>query len=252
MVEGHLTGRLLELTLGDPFSNVALEEALLWEARVPTLRIWENQKSVVIGRAQLAGFETDLEYCKTRSVPVVRRITGGGAVYNGPGNLNWSFVLRRGQSNEEFREAFDAGRVFATFAAQVVGALRGCGVGCRFEPPNSILGADGKISGMAALITKEGVLCHGTLLVHAELDEVQRLTEPRRASISGRYPRSRFVRVSNCGVARQEFVARLSSSAMGFKEGPGTRAEEELCSRLTAKYRSPEWNLGDPFGLNHP
>jgi len=251
-VKGHLRGRLLELNLGDPFSNVALEEALLKVAKVPTLRIWENQKSVVIGRAQLARFETDLEYCRTRAVPVVRRITGGGAVYNGPGNLNWSFVFPRGGGDGEFREAFDAGRVFASFAAPVVDALRGCGVSCRFEPPNRIVVAGGKISGMAALITKEGVLCHGTLLVHADLDEVQRLTKPSEASISGRYPRSRSSRVSNCGVTRQEFVDRLSSGAVGFEEGSETGAEKELCSRLTAKYRSAVWNMGDPFGLDHP
>ena len=90
-------GRFLETTLGDPFSNLALEEVLFTGLHYPTLRIWENQRSVVIGRAQLARAEADLEYCHRTSAPVVRRFTAGGAVYNGPGNLNWPFFVPRGE-----------------------------------------------------------------------------------------------------------------------------------------------------------
>ena len=122
-----MVGRFLEVTLGDPFSNLALEEVLFKELRVPTLRVWSNQKSVIIGRAQFAKFETDLEYCRGNSIPVVRRFTAGGAVYNGPGNLNWSFFVPRG-ADVTGAELGDANRVFASFAARVVGALRACRV----------------------------------------------------------------------------------------------------------------------------
>ena len=63
--------RLLESTLGDPFQNVAAEEAIFVSMKEATLRIWENQRSVVIGRAQLASLETDLSLCGKRGVPNV-------------------------------------------------------------------------------------------------------------------------------------------------------------------------------------
>ncbi len=202
-------GRLLEVTLGDPFSNLALEEVLFMGLRVPTIRVWSNQRSVIIGRAQLARFETDVEYCRGRSIPIVRRFTAGGAVYNGPGNLNWSFFVPR-KADVTGAGLGDANRVFASFAAHVVTALRACDVDCEFKPPNSIVGKHGKISGMAAYISRGGVLCHGTLLVDADLEEVEKLTRPDARELMRRYPRSRIAPVSNCGVETRDFVSKLA------------------------------------------
>jgi lipoate---protein ligase len=241
-----LKGRLLDLVLEDPYSNVALEEGLFMEAEVPTLRVWENQKSVVIGRAQLARYETDLEYCRKRSIPVVRRMSAGGAVFNGRGNLNWSFfVPRNGGAPGPMS---DAKSVFSTFAAIVNDALRKCGVGSEFIPPNTLSLDDGKICGMAAYLSKEAVLCHGTLLIDADLKEVQRLTRPSTEKIGRRYPRSKFAEVINCGVKRSDFVSELAGSWVGFEEGEWTKEEMKAWSGLVGKYTSEEWNLGDPFG----
>jgi lipoate-protein ligase A len=246
--EKTLVGRLLEATLDDPFSNLALEEVLFSGLRVPTLRVWSNQKSVIIGRAQLARFETDLEYCRGSSIPVVRRFTAGGAVYNGPGNLNWSFFVPRG-TDETGAGLSDANRVFASFAAHVVGALQACRVVCEFKPPNSIVDRRGKISGMAAYISKGGVLCHGTLLVDADLKEVETLTRPGDEELARRYPRSRFTPVSNCGVEARDFVLKLAEgSEYDLEKDRLTTAESESTLRLVAsKYAVDAWNLGDPF-----
>ena len=239
-----MKGRLLETVLGDPYSNLALEEALFVEMKHPALRIWENKKAVVIGRAQRAEFETDLAYCKDHSIPVVRRITGGGAVYHGPGNLNWSFFVPRQEGAES-----DAKVVFTSFAGILVRALRDCGLDCRFVPPNSVADVNGKVSGMAAYISKAGVLCHGTLLVSADLDELERLTRPNPVTLERKYARSRFVPVSNCGVKPRTFVEQLAN-ASGYvldRDGP-TEDERNRTNRLLEKYRNDEWNLGDPFG----
>lgn len=241
-----MKGRLLDLVLEDPYSNLALEEGLFIEAKTPTLRVWENQKSVVIGRAQLAKYETDLEYCRRRSIPVVRRMTAGGAVFNGPGNLNWSFfVPRNGGSPGPMG---DAKSVFNSFAALVNQALRKCGVMSEFVPPNTLAEKGGKICGMAAYLSKETVLCHGTLLIDADLQEVQMLTSPSATKIARRYPRSRFADISNCGVKRSDFVSELAGSWVGFEKDEWRAAEKKTWSRLVDKYRSVEWNLGDPFG----
>lgn len=240
-------GRLLRTVLEDPHSNVALEEAIYRELRTPTLRVWENQKCVVIGRAQLAKFETDSGYCRRHSIPVVRRFTAGGAVYHGPGNLNWSFFsqLRDGRKGKDPR------LVFTSFAEKVTSALTKCGVSCEFIPPNSIASEEGKICGMAAYISKNGVLCHGTLLVEADLVELARVTTPRRESLHRRYTRSKAVKVANCRVGREEFVQELvKASGEEFKPSQLTRDERAFCERLLPRYKSDRWNLGDPFELD--
>jgi lipoate-protein ligase A len=243
---------LLRVTLEDPYSNLALEEALFVSMRGPSLRIWGNQKSVVIGRAQLARFETNLRYCLRNSVPIVRRFTAGGTVYNGPGNLNWSFFMPGSDLAKESLKADDARHVFSSFAGFVTGALASCGVSCKFQAPNSIVDGRGKISGLAAYISRGGVLCHGTLLIDADLVEVDRCTRPSRKRIAARYPRSRFVGVSNCGVEPGRFVAALCRQA-GFvlSEGALRPEEVETYSTLLPKYRSEAWNLGDPFELDY-
>ena len=242
-----MKGRLLDLTLGDPYSNLAFEEALLRTALVPTLRVWRNQKSVVLGRAQLAEFETDVTYCRRSSIPIVRRMTAGGAVYNGPGNLNWTFCVQKGWGGDDFRGTLDAKRVFSRFASMVVAALGDCGVKASFSPPNSIEAGSGKVSGMAAFVSREATICHGTLLVSADLDEVQRLTKPSDSTIGRRYPRSRHVAVANCAVDETDFIEALSRSGDGFHGGTATYAEKAMARSLEEKYRSERWNLGDPF-----
>jgi len=244
-------GRLLDLTLQDPYSNVALEEALFRRLNEPVLRVWDNQRSVVIGRAQLAALETDLQLCRKRAVPIVRRFTAGGAVYHGPGNLNWSFLEPRSKSQEGGR-VFDAKNVFLSFAATVVNALTDCSVDCIFEPPNKIVTAEGKISGMAAYLSNEGVICHGTLLISADLAEVEALTRPSTAPAERRYPRSKGAEVANCGVDRARFVEALAARRNGtYSSGDLTQEEKSETARLVAeKYRREEWNLGDPFALD--
>ena len=236
------------MTLGDPFSNLALEEVLFLGLRVSTLRIWSNQKSVIIGRAQLAEFETNLEYCRGAGIPIVRRFTAGGAVYNGPGNLNWSFFVPR-EENGMGSDLGDANRVFAAFAALVVGALRACGVYSEFKAPNGIFDRHGKISGMAAYISRRGVLCHGTLLVETDLKEVEMLTRPNPRELMRRYPRSKVAAVSNCGVNTGDFIPRLRNDfGQRFEEDSLTEREAGATMDLTAeKYSKDDWNLGDPF-----
>lgn len=244
-----MKARLLHVVLGDPYSNLALEETLFRMMDQPVLRVWENQKSVVIGRAQKAEFETDVGYCKKSGIPVVRRMSGGGAVYHGPGNINWSFFVPAG-AGPLGREK-GAKRVFETFAGVVVAALARSGVASEFSPPNSIVGGDGKVCGMAAYVSRRGVLCHGTLLVNADLDEVRRLTRPSVATIERRYTRSRFAEVANCGADGGRLAEALGeTSGYDLEESELTDGEGRGLATLLPRYQSERWNLGDPFELD--
>ena len=243
----------MDVTLGDPFTNLAAEEAIFVLNKVPTLRVWDNQTSVIIGRAQMARFETDLEYCEEHDIPVVRRFTAGGAVYNGPGNLNWSFVAPASSDHGRIRYTRDPRQVFSSFASIVLDALAACSVMCSFVPPNRLETKEGKISGMAAYISRDCVICHGTLLLDADLDVVSKLTGPSSSPLGGRHPRSNPAKVANAGVGRREIVARLAEAAgIEARSVPMGEEEEVLTQSLRGKYLRQDWNLGDPFALDNP
>lgn len=234
------------------YASLALEEAMLKENRSLTLRLWTNEKSVVIGRAQLARYETNLEYCEAAGIPVVRRITAGGAVYHGPGNVNWSLFVGRGFSSGSVRYIWGVNELFAMAAAVVIAASAKCGVRTWLDEPNRILSDGGKVSGMAAYVSRDGVLCHGTFLLDADLEEAKKLTEPARVSIARRYTRSRPMGMANTGIGLASFIAAMKDAAAektGRELEIDRPREEEarIMNSLLTKYQDPAWSLGDPF-----
>jgi len=120
-------------------------------------------------------------------------------------------------------------------------------VEAEFIPPNTVATREGKVSGMAAYVSRTGTLCHGTLLVDADLGEVESLTTPADVELPRRYPRSRHTKVANCGVAVGKFVERLSSMGGGYETDGASEEELDECSRLVPKYASDAWNFADPF-----
>jgi lipoate---protein ligase len=236
----------------DAHSNLALEEAILRENRSLVLRLWTNQRSVVLGRAQLARYETNLEYCSSAGIPVVRRITAGGTVYHGPGNVNWSLFVGRGFSAGDIRYIWGVGELFGMAASLVTTASEKCGVRTWLDEPNRILSEGGKVSGMAAYVSRDGVLCHGTFLLAADLEEAKKLTEPTRVSLARRYTRSRPMKMANTGIELSSFIAAMRDAA-AEKTGRELDTDQpkdgelRLMESLVPKYRSAAWNLGDPF-----
>ncbi len=233
-------------------ANLALEEALLRENRALILRVWENEKSVIIGRAQLARFETNLDRCEREGVPVVRRVTAGGAIYNGPGNINWSIFVGKESGAGNLRYRWGVREVFRMAADLVVRATDACGVKTWLDEPNRVLSAGGKVSGMAAYISSAGLLCHGTLLLDADLAEAAGLTQPAEVRLERRYTRSMAMKMANTGIRPDAFIAsmtRVVEEEIGTRveSGQPTGAELESMEGLLPKYNDPAWNLGDPF-----
>lgn len=153
---------LLDLAYRSPQENLALEEAILQavgEGREPpTLRIWRNPRCVVIGRGQRPEEEADLSSCARLRIPVVKRPSGGGAVYHHPGNLNFSLFLpltgpwtsvRKSQARLAGLLAEELGRQF-----RLPAVARDGGVYVR----------ERKVSG-AAQLRRRALLHHGTLLL---------------------------------------------------------------------------------------
>src|SRR5215472_16017514 len=138
----------------DQAANLALEEAL---ARAgppsPLLRIWQNESCVVIGRGQRAAREVNLAACAAGGVPVLRRASGGGTVYQDLGNLNISLAVPGRASG-----------LMAEVAALIAAVVAPLGLEPRAGERGVFVGA-AKVSGLASQVTRDGSLAHATLLV---------------------------------------------------------------------------------------
>jgi lipoate-protein ligase A len=255
-VRGAVSGLLVPRFLVDGASgapaNLALEEAILRENTSLVVRVWNNEKSVILGRAQLAAFETDVDRCARQGIPIVRRITAGGAVYHGPGNINWSVFVGREFAGGRIRYIWGVREVFSMAADLVVRASAACGVATWLEAPNRILSQGGKVSGMAAYLSKQGLLCHGTLLLDADLEEASTLTLPAAVSLERRYTRSNATKVANTHIPPDAFIAslrRVVEEELGdeIEVGEVSEGESRTMLALLPKYSDPSWTFGDPF-----
>lgn len=239
----------------DPAANLALEEALYLRNEGFTARVWENSESVIIGRAQLASYETDVEFCKKEGIPIVRRFTAGGTVYNGQGNLNWSLFVANGLCSGALRYESSPHAIFRNASRPLLTALSASGVDAWLDPPNRILTKEGKISGMAAYVSRKGFLCHGTLLVGADLARVKALTTPSPEALARRYTRSRDVKTANAPLDVDSFIHTFvrtlaDETNLEIKKGSPHAAERALArDLLEARYGDEDWNLGDPFAV---
>jgi lipoate---protein ligase len=139
-----------------PAYNLALEELLFSESTDNVLLFYINAPSVILGSNQALLNEVNVDFCAEHGLAIVRRKTGGGAVYHDLGNLNFSFMRTDAQ-----REGF----MTADFLNPVVAWLAHLGLNVHVGERKDLWTADGfKISGTASLVRKSRVLQHGTLL----------------------------------------------------------------------------------------
>lgn len=161
--------RLLNLEYSDSYLNMAVEEAILLAAEKGltsnTIRLWINPRSVIIGRFQNVFHEVNLKVCNKYGITIVRRFTGGGAVYHDYGNLNWTIVLNK---NHPLAPKIPA-EIYKVASNAIIEGIKSLGVRVIFESPNIIQIGGKKISGLAAYVKKNTILCHGTLLVNTDL-----------------------------------------------------------------------------------
>ena len=154
----------LETGQTDPAYNLAFEEYVLLNKREGDLLIlWQNDNAVIVGRNQNTEEEINRPFVEAHGIKVVRRITGGGAVYHDLGNLNYSFITDCG----EFDHA-----AMAAFTWPVVAALRGLGLNAEGSGRNDITVDGRKVSGTAQRVQGGRILFHGTLLFDSDPEMV--------------------------------------------------------------------------------
>ena len=146
--------------------NIASEEYFLKKFRDEenVFYIYINSPSIIIGRHQNAYAEINHSYVREKGIKVVRRLSGGGAVYHDLGNVNYGFITRN--------TGKDIGEVFREFTTPILSALATLGLEASFSGRNDLVLGDRKISGVAQYHTSRKTLLHGTLLFDSDMKEI--------------------------------------------------------------------------------
>jgi lipoate-protein ligase A len=232
----------------DPCVNLALEEYCVRNLDLdePFLLFYVNNPSIIIGKHQNTLEEINLPYVREHGIQVVRRISGGGAVYHDHGNLNFSFIKRFVQG-EMLR--------FEEFTRPVIRALAVLGVEAELGGRNDITVQGRKISGNAQFTTVHSMFSHGTLLFDSDLDQVTEALNVKMDKITSKGVKSVRSRVANIS----EFLSRpitmdrfrehlVQSIFQGTDPVPVYRLSpqewKEVQHLADTVYRKWDWNYG--------
>lgn len=230
----------------DPHLNLALEEYLLRNESLggPLLLFYVNEPAVIIGRNQNTLEEIDPDFVAQQGIHVVRRLSGGGAVFHDLGNLNFSFIT---QGDEHLHN-------FARFTQPVVEALRQLGVDAALQGKSDIFANGRKISGNAQYLSRKRMFSHGTLLFDTNIETMLRALNPRRTQIESRAVQSVRSFVANiCELLPQKMTMvalrdELLQAVFGGTAVPTcdlTAADWQQVEEIAAsRYRTWEWNYG--------
>lgn len=236
----------------DPALNLAREEFLLTRSgiRDEILFFYVNDPAIIIGRHQNTAEEIDDEYVKANGIRVVRRCSGGGAVYHDRGNLNFSLITPGDpQASSDFSRCLNP----------ILAALRGLGLQAELTGRNDLTLDGAKFSGNAYYHTRAGSVIHGTLLYDTDLDVLTKALRPRPEKLQTKGIKSVRSRVTNIKDALPNIsgVEELEGAIVRhfFPNGPVTHtftdAElREIDAIADGRYRSDLWNWGESPAFN--
>jgi lipoate-protein ligase A len=233
----------------DPTWNLALEEYCLKNLvqfeRI--LMLWQNDNAIIIGRYQNAENEVNLAAAREIGAKIVRRPSGGGAVYHDLGNLNYTFIYPIDGLNRQ---------EIAVYAGPMVKALNQIGVPAEIKGRNDLLLDGKKISGTAQRIQKGRLMHHGTLLYDSDLDSLESVLQVDKAKVASKGIASIRSRVTNIRdylpEGQFEDVQAFWQALLDAfsDEEPITRFEltpemlAEVEKLQKEKYQSWDWNFG--------
>ena len=235
----------LETGSQDPCYNLAFEEYVLTNRlEGDYLLLWQNDNTIVIGQNQNAEAEINRAFVEEHGIHVVRRTTGGGAVYHDMGNLNYSFITDAGDAERLTMERF---------TVPIVNALQGLGLRAEASGRNDILVEGKKVSGTAQRLFRNRILHHGTLLFDANPGMVAgalQVAPEKFRSKSAKSVRSRIGNIREflgTDMDLPTFWEYLKTALAGDGLVAGTLSCEELegvNALKQSKYDTWEWNFG--------
>ncbi|MCY8613806.1 lipoate--protein ligase LplJ [Bacillus haynesii] len=241
----------------DPRINLAIEEYCLkhLDPEETYLLFYINQPSIIIGKNQNTIEEINTKYVDENGIIVVRRLSGGGAVYHDLGNLNFSFITKDdGNSFHNFKK----------FTEPVVAALKKLGVDAELSGRNDLMANGRKISGNAQFSTKGRMFSHGTLLFDSEIEHVVSALKVKKDKIESKGIKSIRSRVANISEFLDQKMTTVEFRSMLLRyifdtegeipEYKLTEKDWEIINQISKKrYQNWDWNFGKSpkFNLQH-
>ncbi len=228
----------------DGFINLATDEWFLDHVGEDdlVLHFYQNGNAVIIGKNQNPWVECDLRRMEKDGVQLVRRVSGGGAVYHDDGNLNFSFIAGKNRYDEKGQ------------LEMILEAVRDLGIPCAFTGRNDLECDGRKFSGNAFACRKENRQHHGTLLCSADLDRLTYYLTVSPAKIKSKGIASVRSRVCNLNEFKQDLTVRnlrgaivrqLESKFGYWAEWDFSSREKEEIEEYRKKHASEEWRFGE-------
>jgi lipoate-protein ligase A len=230
----------------DPYFNLATEEYVLKNFDENSFMLWRNAPSIIVGKHQNTLAEINVEYVKRNNIPVVRRLSGGGAVFHDLGNLNFTFIQQGKDEN-----LID----FKKYTEPILEVLQKIGIDAVFEGRNDLTIGGRKFSGNAEHIWKNKVLHHGTLLFSAQITDLSLALNVDPLKFQGKAVKSVRSRVTNISEHLAEPMdvmqfATLIQDHIGEKYPDAKTIElspedhTNIYELIRTKYNTWEWNFG--------
>lgn len=241
----------------DPRYNLALEEYVFKNLPLEDggyVLLWRNEPAIIIGKNQNTLEEINMKYVKENNIHVVRRVTGGGAVYHDLNNLNFSFITK----------AEDIGEIdFKAYTIPALRALERLGIDCELSGRNDITIHGKKFSGIAQSVIRDRVLNHGTLLFNSELEVLSKALNVKRDKIESKGVKSVSSRVTNIkpyvkdDIDVIEFRNILLINIFEYENKPIEKYElteedkKAIQQMVEDRYGTWEWNFGESPKFNY-
>lgn len=232
-------------TSTNPYFNLAAEEYFLKEFSDECFMLWRNEPCIIIGKNQNTLSEINIDYIRSNNIPVVRRLSGGGAVFHDLGNINFTFIVN---------DKEDSFTNFKKFTGPIIDVLETLDIKAEFTGRNDLTIDGKKFSGNAQYNYKNRILHHGTLLFSSNMADLSLALIKKPLKFSDKGVKSISGRVTNISSHLKYSIDILEFIDMIMKHIMKTNKEELY--RLNAddiyninllaenKYKTWDWNYG--------
>jgi len=236
----------------DPYFNLAAEEYMLKNCTDDCFMLWRNEPSVIVGRHQNTLAEINIDYVKQNKIKVVRRLSGGGAVFHDLGNINFTFI-----ENTKASQPIN----FQKYLQPVIAVLHSLEIDARFEGRNDLVIDGRKFSGNAEHVYRGRILHHGTLLFASDLTGLSDALQVNPAKFTDKAVKSVRSRVTNINSHLKEPLSpeafRNMLLAYMIDNYPDSKlynyTDEDIVSinkLRDEKYATWDWNYGHSPAYN--
>lgn len=236
----------------EPYFNMAAEEHFFKNFNQNIFMLWQNDSAIIVGKHQNTLSEINIDYVKEKGIKVVRRLSGGGAVFHDLGNLNFTFI-----------ESGTEGKLvdFKKYTQPIIDVLNSLGINAVFEGRNDLTIDGKKFSGNAEHVIRDRVLHHGTLLFSSVMSNLANALKADESKFDDKAVKSIRSRVTNINehlkkpISISDFTDLIMKHIMESNKNSElyviSEKDKEIISELSkTKYSTWEWNYGHQAKYN--